>query len=195
MKAGLDLKTYGVLAEGKGRVLLASSRANEVSLILPGKKNSLFTHYLLDALKGAAGPRATAGSGSSTCSAMCRTRCRPRRTSIPCSRLTTSRTTSPWRSTRGGKKEVTARGYVNSARLKTLHGLTKIELIKRLVDRWEDLADYLEIPLYERRQFPQGNPPRKILEWLEQRERLNVLRDAFNHFGWTELEEVLDRPT
>ena len=37
----------------------------------------------------------------------------------------------------GGKKAATARGYVKSARLKTLHGLTRIGLNQKLVDRWK----------------------------------------------------------
>lgn len=53
IKAGLDEKTYNALAEGVGRVIMASSRSNEVSLILSGMDNSLFTHYLLEALRGA----------------------------------------------------------------------------------------------------------------------------------------------
>jgi metacaspase-1 len=53
IKAGLDEKTYSALAEGTGRVIMASSRSTEVSLILEGMSNSLFTHYLLEALKGA----------------------------------------------------------------------------------------------------------------------------------------------
>jgi metacaspase-1 len=56
IKAGLDEKTYDALAVGTGRVIMASSRSNEVSLILPGMQNSLFTHYLLKALGGAVIP-------------------------------------------------------------------------------------------------------------------------------------------
>jgi len=53
IKAGLDEKTYNLLAQGTGRVIMASSQSNEASLILHGMQNSLFTHYLLEALKGA----------------------------------------------------------------------------------------------------------------------------------------------
>lgn len=52
LKAGLDEKTYSALAQGAGRVITASSRSTKVSLVLAGMKNSLFTHYLLEALKG-----------------------------------------------------------------------------------------------------------------------------------------------
>ena len=53
IKAGLDEKFYkGRLATGVGRVIMASSRSTEASLILHGMENSLFTCYLLKALKG-----------------------------------------------------------------------------------------------------------------------------------------------
>lgn len=56
-KAGLDEATYERLAQGSGRVIMASSRADEVSLVLEGMPNSLFTHCLLEALRGAARTR------------------------------------------------------------------------------------------------------------------------------------------
>lgn len=43
---------YQDLARGSGRVILASSRSNEVSYVLPRAPNSLFTQYLLQGLKG-----------------------------------------------------------------------------------------------------------------------------------------------
>ena len=45
-------KSLGRLAQGAGRVLIASSRANETSLVLVGKRNSVFTCHLLEALRG-----------------------------------------------------------------------------------------------------------------------------------------------
>ena len=53
-KAGFDETYYDQLAIGKGRVIVASSRADEKSWIIPGLRNSLFTHYLLKALDGEA---------------------------------------------------------------------------------------------------------------------------------------------
>ena len=52
LKSGLSEDYYQGLAQGRGRVVIASSRAEEVSRVLPGMKNSLFTHYLLGALRG-----------------------------------------------------------------------------------------------------------------------------------------------
>ncbi len=54
-KSGLSANYYEQLAKGKGRVIMASSRADETSLVLGGMTNSLFTHYLLEGLRGQAG--------------------------------------------------------------------------------------------------------------------------------------------
>ena len=45
-------KSLGRLAEGAGRVLMASSRAGEFSYVLPGARNSVFTQHLLEILRG-----------------------------------------------------------------------------------------------------------------------------------------------
>lgn len=52
LKTGLPERYYDVLKQGRGRVILASSRSSEQSYILPGAKNSLFTQYLLEGLQG-----------------------------------------------------------------------------------------------------------------------------------------------
>ncbi len=52
LKSGLDEHTYEQLAQGAGRVIMASSRSDETSLVLNNMRNSLFTHYLLEALRG-----------------------------------------------------------------------------------------------------------------------------------------------
>jgi hypothetical protein len=49
---GFDEKSLDRLAEGTGRVIIASSRASETSLVLPGARNSVFTDQLVRALKG-----------------------------------------------------------------------------------------------------------------------------------------------
>ncbi|UEM24359.1 caspase family protein (plasmid) [Skermanella mucosa] len=51
---GFSEKTLNRLATGTGRVLIASSRAEETSLVFRGARNSLFTQHLLDALRGTA---------------------------------------------------------------------------------------------------------------------------------------------
>jgi metacaspase-1 len=57
LKSGLDEKTYEQLAQGTGRIIMASSRTDETSLVLSSMQNSLFTHYLLEALRGNARTR------------------------------------------------------------------------------------------------------------------------------------------
>jgi hypothetical protein len=52
VKRGLSEDYYQALAQGVGRVVIASSRPDEVSWALRGMRNSLFTHYLLEALRG-----------------------------------------------------------------------------------------------------------------------------------------------
>ena len=45
-------KSLDRLAQGTGRVLMASSRASEISLVLRGARNSVFTQHLLEILRG-----------------------------------------------------------------------------------------------------------------------------------------------
>ncbi len=51
-KLGLPESYYDGLRTGRGRVILASSRDTEVSWLLPGAANSLFTQHLLAGLRG-----------------------------------------------------------------------------------------------------------------------------------------------
>lgn len=53
-KIGLSEAYLDTLKSGRGRVILASSRSNELSWILPGASNSLFTTHLLAGLRGGA---------------------------------------------------------------------------------------------------------------------------------------------
>lgn len=57
---GYSEKSLGRLAQGTGRVLIASSRANEESIVFSNARNSVFTSHLLDALRGQA---RTSGDG------------------------------------------------------------------------------------------------------------------------------------
>jgi hypothetical protein len=54
VRAGLSDAAYAQMAVGKGRALIASCRPDESSWELPGMRNGLFTHYLLEGLKGGA---------------------------------------------------------------------------------------------------------------------------------------------
>jgi len=51
---GLSEAYYEALQAGRGRAIMASSRADEFSYVLPGDANSLFTRHLLDGLRGGA---------------------------------------------------------------------------------------------------------------------------------------------
>ncbi|MGZ0146078.1 caspase family protein [Kribbella sp. WER1] len=59
-RLGFSEKSLQRLAQGAGRVIIASSRASETSLVMRGARNSVFTEQLLEALKGQA---STAGDG------------------------------------------------------------------------------------------------------------------------------------
>ncbi len=52
LKPGLPERYYEALQSGRGRVILASSRSTELSWVLAGHDNSLFTHHLLAGLRG-----------------------------------------------------------------------------------------------------------------------------------------------
>src|SRR5262249_23301489 len=53
-EAGLDEDYYAGLAQGRGRVVMAACRDSEYVWELNGMRNGLFTHYLLQALRGEA---------------------------------------------------------------------------------------------------------------------------------------------
>jgi hypothetical protein len=52
MRAGLSERVYQQLATERGRVIIASSRPDEVSWELAEMRNGLFSHYLLKGLRG-----------------------------------------------------------------------------------------------------------------------------------------------
>jgi len=52
LKSGFSESYYDALKQGRGRVILASSRSTEYSWVLPDAENSLFTQHLLAALRG-----------------------------------------------------------------------------------------------------------------------------------------------
>ncbi|MCZ4097418.1 caspase family protein [Streptomyces sp. SID13666] len=54
IRTGFSEKALHQLTQGTGRVVIASSRAQEFSLVMNGARNSVFTQYLLEAFKGKA---------------------------------------------------------------------------------------------------------------------------------------------
>ncbi|MDJ0696994.1 caspase family protein [Mastigocoleus sp. MO_188.B34] len=54
IKGGLSEAVLTALAEEKGRIIIASCKEEEFSWELPDMRNGLFTHYLLEGLRGSA---------------------------------------------------------------------------------------------------------------------------------------------
>ena len=63
-------------------------------------------------------------------------------------------------------------------RVKAPSGKTKVRVCQLLGDYWEDIANWFEIPLSDRRRFQHGREPERVWEWLEVRDKINELKDA-----------------
>jgi hypothetical protein len=194
LKSGIDEKTYDKLAHGSGRTIMASSRATEVSVALPGMKNGLFTHYLLEALEGSAHTR---GDGVVRVLDVCRyvsDKVQTKAAQHPIFKTQDLENNFPVALDPSRKAVTKTVAPIRAARALSLTGQARIEIRNGLVSRWIDLADYFDVPLADRSTFGQGpEPARKLLDWLEERRELNALRDAFSFFGMKDLIEVLDR--
>lgn len=193
VKSGLDENTVDQLAQGRGRVIISSSREDEVSRVLAGMSNSLFTHYLLEALRGEC---RSDGDGLvkvfdlfDHVSAEV-----PRRAhQTPILKAHAVESNFPVALLAGGKGVSPAGGQVagRSAPKPALDGKTRVLLTQRLADRWSDLAMFLEIPYPDQAKFPKGEEPRYILNWLEQRGKLGELDGTFEHLNWNDLTAIL----
>jgi hypothetical protein len=73
-------------------------------------------------------------------------------------------------------------------------GEVKLNVCRRLGSNWQDLADYLNIPPFERASFVRGREPQGVWEWLEARQRLSKLPQALVAIGRRDLLEVLPHP-
>lgn len=51
----MPAQALAALVQGRGRAVLAASTADGLAYAVPGRRNSLFTHHLLEGLRGAAG--------------------------------------------------------------------------------------------------------------------------------------------
>lgn len=192
VRSGLDEKTYERLAEGTGRVLISSSRTEEVSLILHGMKNSLFTHYLLDGLKG----MGTAASASEIrvfdLFDYISENVPLKANQHPIFKAHDVENNFPIALRAGGKSEA---GEASNAKVSVdghLSGHARVKIQDRLVDRWKDLADYLEISQADTAKFERGDEPRAIFAWLDARNRMHDLRGAFTDLGWKDLLSEFD---
>lgn len=200
-KSGLDDKTYQALGRGVGRVVIASSRADEPSCVLHGMKNSLFTAYLLEALGGAAASddedfvRILDVFHHISENVPLRAAQHPilkaqdveNNFPIALSPRTKRAKASPaveW------KRDLTQDSHASAS---PLPARARLEIKRKLIRRWDDLADYFEIPLADKVKFERGHEGQWTLEWLEERGRLHELRQAFTHLQWVDLLAVLDR--
>ncbi|MDF3069628.1 MAG: 5-methylthioadenosine/S-adenosylhomocysteine nucleosidase [Polyangiaceae bacterium] len=200
-KSGLDDKTYEALGRGAGRVVIASSRADELSCVLPGMNNSLFTAYLLEALAGAAASEDEDFVRVLDVFHHISENVPLRATQHPVLKAQDVENNFPValspRSKRalGLRWEGPKRSVGTNANLvaSALPAKARLAIKHALIRRWDDLADYFEIPLSDKAKFDRGYEGQRTLEWLEERGRLHELRQAFAHFRWDDLLAELDR--
>jgi hypothetical protein len=200
-KSGLDDKTYEALGRGAGRVVIASSRADELSCVLPGMKNSLFTAYLLEALAGAAASEDEDVVRVLDVFHHISENVPLRATQHPILKAQDVENNFPMALSPRTKRALVSpredsklgaapNGLVAAS---PLPAKARLAIKHALVRRWDDLADYFEIPLSDKAKFDRGYEGQRTLEWLEERGRLHELRQAFAHFRWDDLLAELDR--
>ena len=90
-------------------------------------------------------------------------------------------------------KPVNINNSMNTSQLYT--GRNKLFVCEKLVNNWQDLADYFDIKLIDRAGFRPGREPHGVWEWLEQRNRLNELEKALIYIGRSDLIEELKKNT
>jgi nucleoside phosphorylase len=73
----------------------------------------------------------------------------------------------------------------------TIPGAVKVEVLRELHFDWQDLADLVGVPPFQRARFAQGHEPRGVWEWLEARSRLAELPAALDLVGRADLGDRL----
>jgi hypothetical protein len=157
--------------------------------------NSLFTHYLLNALKGACSSHGDGLVRVFDVFHYIADNVPGRAAQHPIFKAHEVETNFPLALNFGGKQGQLpgqAVPQTMGVRSSTLSGKAKLAIQKHIVTRWADLATYFDIPTADQAKFERGNEPQQILVWLEQRNRLNELRDAFNYLRWDDLIKELD---
>lgn len=69
-------------------------------------------------------------------------------------------------------------------------GAVKVTFGRRLGHDWQDLADIVGIPDFDRPRFPRGEEARAVWEWLAARNRLGELPPALEAVGRADLAEL-----
>jgi len=72
-------------------------------------------------------------------------------------------------------------------------GKSKIKLCRKLGKEWRDLADYFEIPAYQRQQFEKGHECQEIWESLESKNKLQELPEALKFIEREDLLVILKK--
>ncbi|MCG5446164.1 hypothetical protein NIE79_004732 [Micromonospora sp. NIE79] len=72
-----------------------------------------------------------------------------------------------------------------------IQGDVKLYIVQRLHFDWQDLADLVGVPGFERARFTPGDEPRALWEWLEVRGRLADLPAALTEVGRADLGDRL----
>ncbi|MEV7624095.1 hypothetical protein [Actinoplanes sp. NPDC089786] len=70
-------------------------------------------------------------------------------------------------------------------------GAVKVEVLQQLHFDWQDLADLVGVPVFQRARFAPGQEPRGVWEWLEARGRLAELPAALDLVGRADLGDRL----
>lgn len=189
LRPGLSKTAYDQLASGRGRVFLSSSRVDQQSYVKDGAKNSVFTMCLMEALSGADG-----GEGDTITAFDVF-----RYVSVEVPRREVRQNPVFKCSVEGDialaprPKDAPSEPPTSLRVPKMLSGKRRVLIRNGIGGRWQDLADYFEIPGPERDHWDKSNGAAEVLAWLERRGRLEPARlhAAFEWLRWDTLVEVL----
>ncbi|MDB5313644.1 MAG: 5-methylthioadenosine/S-adenosylhomocysteine nucleosidase [Gemmataceae bacterium] len=195
IKAGLGSDVYDALRTGTGRVVMASSREDEVSFVLPGAEHSLFTQHLLEALRGkAALPSESVVRVFPVFRYVADTVQAANPNQHPNFKANNLEDDYPLALNQGGKTATFSSLAATGSQTDPVSGPAKAELARRLLDgRWDRLAQYFDVPPETRARWTQGTEPSKLLDWLNLNRRLGDLRKSLVLLGENDLVQVIDQ--
>jgi nucleoside phosphorylase len=73
----------------------------------------------------------------------------------------------------------------------TYPGRVKVQVCRRLLADWEDVADIFDVPVHVKAQFRPGQQPRDLWEWLEVRAKLSALPAVLDEIGRSDLGDLM----